>query len=305
MFRKAATYSNTTDLEEYTSSVTSYIGKCIDDARHSAFKAGDKAALRKARAKLSRAIKEAKRAHGQSIHSHFRDSGDTRRMWQGIQAITNYRTTPPTCDSDPSLPDGLNHFYARFETQNGMATKKNIPPSDNQVLCLTAADVKKTLRRAENRWTRQYPCYSAQGMCRPADRCLHRHLQHLPEQCHCPNVSQGNHHHTVPKKSSMFCLNDYRPVALTHIIMKCLKRLVMRHIKTLLSPSLDPLQFAYRPNCSTDDTISTTLHLALTHLDNRDTYVRMLFIDFSSAFNTIIPQHLIGKLNLLGLNTSL
>ncbi|MCJ8743769.1 hypothetical protein PDJAM_G00098070 [Pangasius djambal] len=31
----------------------------------------------------------------------------------------------------------------------------------------------------------------------------------------------------------------------------------------------------------------------------------MLFIDFSSAFNTIIPQLLIGKLNLLGLNTSL
>ncbi|KAL0161226.1 hypothetical protein M9458_044951 [Cirrhinus mrigala] len=31
----------------------------------------------------------------------------------------------------------------------------------------------------------------------------------------------------------------------------------------------------------------------------------MLFIDFSSAFNTIIPQQLIHKLNLLGLNTSL
>ncbi len=28
----------------------------------------------------------------------------------------------------------------------------------------------------------------------------------------------------------------------------------------------------------------------------------MLFIDFSSAFNTIIPQQLINKLNLLGLN---
>ncbi|KAI4904352.1 hypothetical protein NFI96_032396 [Prochilodus magdalenae] len=87
--------------------------------------------------------------------------------------------------------------------------------------------------------------------------------------------------------------------------MKCFERLVMRHIKTLLPPSLDPLQFAYCPNRSTDDAISTTVHLALTHLDNRDTYVGMLFIDFSSAFNTIIPQHLIGKLNLLGLNTSL
>ncbi|KAK3534304.1 hypothetical protein QTP86_014224 [Hemibagrus guttatus] len=56
---------------------------------------------------------------------------------------------------------------------------------------------------------------------------------------------------------------------------------------------------------STDDAITTTLHLSLTHLDNKDTYVRMLFINFSSAFNTIIPQHLIEKLSLLGLNTSL
>ncbi|KAI5616377.1 gastrula zinc finger protein XlCGF28.1-like [Silurus asotus] len=88
-------------------------------------------------------------------------------------------------------------------------------------------------------------------------------------------------------------------------MMKCFERLVMRHIKTQLPPSLDPMQFAYRPNRITDDAISTTLHLALTHLDNKDSYVRMLFIDFSSAFNTIIPQHLIEKLSLLGLNTSL
>ncbi|XP_059813893.1 uncharacterized protein LOC132385667 [Hypanus sabinus] len=87
--------------------------------------------------------------------------------------------------------------------------------------------------------------------------------------------------------------------------MKCLERLVMRRIKTQLPPSLDPLQFAYRPNRSADDAIAITLHLALTHLDKQDTYVQMLFIDFSSAFNRIIPQKLIGKLNLLGLNTSL
>ncbi|KAK3544927.1 hypothetical protein QTP86_029226 [Hemibagrus guttatus] len=54
--------------------------------------------------------------------------------------------------------------------------------------------------------------------------------------------------------------------------MKCFKRLVMRHIKTQLPPSLDPLQFAYRPTRSTDDAITTTLHLSLTHLDNKDTY---------------------------------
>lgn len=42
----------------------------------------------------------------------------------------------------------------------------------------------------------------------------------------------------VPKKSTVSCLNDYRPVALTPVIMKCFERLVLRHIKTLLPPSL-------------------------------------------------------------------
>ncbi|KAK3553695.1 hypothetical protein QTP70_006894 [Hemibagrus guttatus] len=92
---------------------------------------------------------------------------------------------------------------------------------------------------------------------------------------------------------------------LTPILMKCFKRLIMRHIKTQLPPSLDPLQFAYHPNHSMDNAIIKTLHLALTHLDNKDSYMRILFIDFSSAFNTIIRQHLIEKLSLLGLNTSL
>ncbi len=104
----------------------------------------------------------------------------------------------------------------------------------------------------------------------------------------------------VPNKSLLSCLNDYCPIALTPIIMKCFARLVMHNFKTSLPNTLDLLQFAYRPNRSTDDAISSTLHLALTHLENKDSYVRILFINFSSAFNTIILQQLIKKLNLLG-----
>jgi hypothetical protein len=64
--------------------------------------------------------------------------------------------------------------------------------------------------------------------------------------------------------------------------------------------SLDPLQFAYHPNRSTDDAIFIALHTALSRVDKRNTYVRMLFIDYSSAFNTIVLLKLITK----GLNTS-
>ena len=87
--------------------------------------------------------------------------------------------------------------------------------------------------------------------------------------------------------------------------MKCFERLVKDHITSTLPDTLDPLQFAYRPNRSTDDAIAITLHIALSHLDKRNTYLRMLFIDYSSAFNTIAPSKLIIKLGAHGLNPGL
>jgi hypothetical protein len=60
--------------------------------------------------------------------------------------------------------------------------------------------------------------------------------------------------------------------------MKCFDTLVMAHIDTIIPETLDPLQFAYRPNRSTDDAISIALHTALSHLDKRKTYVRMIYL---------------------------
>jgi hypothetical protein len=87
--------------------------------------------------------------------------------------------------------------------------------------------------------------------------------------------------------------------------MKCFERLVKDQITSTLPDTLDPLQFTYRPNRSTDDAITIQLHTALSHLDKRNTFVRMLFIDYSSAFNTIVPSKLIINLKTLGLNPSL
>ena len=67
-------------------------------------------------------------------------------------------------------------------------------------------------------------------------------------------------------------------------------------VTSTLPDTLDPLQLAYRPNRATDDAIAIALHTALSHLEKRNTYVRMPFIDYSSAFNTILPSKLIVKL---------
>ncbi len=143
MFKQAATYNNTTDLQEYSETVTAYITKCIDDvtvtktitvranqkpwltgevyrllkARNAAFRAGDEEGLKTARANLSRGIREAKRQYSRSIAHRFSDSRDTRSLWQGIQTITDYKPPPQTCDSTIPLLNELNAFFARFEAQ--------------------------------------------------------------------------------------------------------------------------------------------------------------------------------------------
>uniref|UniRef100_UPI003AAFE7A5 uncharacterized protein n=1 Tax=Centroberyx gerrardi TaxID=166262 RepID=UPI003AAFE7A5 len=47
----------------------------------------------------------------------------------------------------------------------------------------------------------------------------------------------------VPKKSTVSCLNDYRPVALTPVVMKSFEQLLMGHIKASLPTLLDLLHY--------------------------------------------------------------
>uniref|UniRef100_A0AAV2M0M6 Alkylated DNA repair protein AlkB homologue 8 N-terminal domain-containing protein n=1 Tax=Knipowitschia caucasica TaxID=637954 RepID=A0AAV2M0M6_KNICA len=63
-------------------------------------------------------------------------------------------------------------------------------------------------------------------------------------------------------------------------------------------------EFAYRANRSVDDAINLALHHILQHLDSPGTYARVLFVDFSSAFNTILPPLLQDKLSQLNVPDS-
>lgn len=109
----------------------------------------------------------------------------------------------------------------------------------------------------------------------------------------------------VPKKPTVTSLNDYRSVALTSVVMKVFERLVLKYMKSVTDVELDPYQFAYRANRCVEDAVALMLHHILTHLDSPNTYARILFIDFSSAFNTIIPGKLFDKLTNMSLDSSM
>lgn len=66
-------------------------------------------------------------------------------------------------------------------------------------------------------------------------------------------------------------------------------------------PLLDRLQFAYRANRCLNDAVNLGLHYMLQHLNSTGTYTRVLFVDFSSAFNTLVPEILQVKLSQLSM----
>ena len=109
-------------------------------------------------------------------------------------------------------------------------------------------------------------------------------------QCKIPHCFKKSTIIPVPKKSTASCLNDYRPVALTSVAMKTFERLVLQFLKLIIDPLLDQFQFAYCNNRYVDDAVALGLFYILQHLDSPNSDARILFVDFSSAFNTIIPS---------------
>ena len=64
----------------------------------------------------------------------------------------------------------------------------------------------------------------------------------------------------------------------------------------------DKFQFAYKHGRSVDDAVLTLLNTICSHFDKAKTYSRVLFIDFSSAFNTIKPHVMLQKLSEMNVN---
>ena len=57
----------------------------------------------------------------------------------------------------------------------------------------------------------------------------------------------------------IWSMNDLGPVALTSAVMKVCERVVLCKLEKLVKDYIDPLEFAYRKNRSTDDAVLFSL----------------------------------------------
>ena len=159
-----------------------------------------------------------------------------------------------------ATPDNFNNFHARFDRQNPTPISVNLP---NPVVPLPLP-------------------FSVQE---------HRGVKLFKQQSN-RTPAGSDYPHTeilipVPKKPKVKALNDFRPVALTSVVMKVLERLVLMHEKSGTNSSMDPLQFAYGETQCTDGAIALALHFVMQQLESPGRYARILFVDYNSAISKV------------------
>lgn len=66
-------------------------------------------------------IRLAKHRYRQRIEEHVANN-NTQDMWKCIRTITDYRSSNQQVSCDPTLPDTLDSFFARFDTPGNRET---------------------------------------------------------------------------------------------------------------------------------------------------------------------------------------
>ena len=84
----------------------------------------------------------------------------------------------------------------------------------------------------------------------------------------------------IPKRPVILSMNDLRPVVLTSAVMKVCEHVVLCKLEKLVKDYLDPLQFAYRKNRSTDDAVLYSLENIYSHLEKNRKYCKNYVLQF-------------------------
>jgi hypothetical protein len=285
--------------------------KAVINEKKRAFCEGDMQKVKMPQRLISNKIKQCKQQYKDKIEQQFADD-DIRNAWSGLKSMLGKtkKSQHIHTDNNSVFASELNTFYSRFDCYDFSHERQLALDSltDAQMPVITINDVRKA-----------FSSIKIKKACGP-DGLLGIVLKECREQlsptfCHLYELSLNSHVIPliwktsniipVPKKANPVALNDYRPVALTSIAMKCFERVIKILLLQDTSHQLDSLQFAYRPKRGVEDATITLLHNTYEHLDKPGTHVRMLFVDFSSAFNTLQPYLLLIMLNNMGVNSNI
>lgn len=285
--------------------------KRVINKRNLAFNNKDTATLRQTEKELRIKLREAKSKHRQDLENTFKTK-NSKKVWDTMKSMTGMRSPNKSIvtGNDYKFANDLNSYFTRFESSDSLdkcnRILANIQPGPLDRINITADEVRKIFKATNTK--------KAEG----PDKCSPFILKNFAAELvpawqpvfqlsidthTVPIAWKTSHIKPLPKIQSPKEHKDYRPIALTSVIVKALERLLLKHLQVICTnDKLDSFQFAYKTGCGTEDAVATLVHIITKHLDKPHNYVRALFLDYSSAFNTIQPNILLFKMYHLKVN---
>jgi hypothetical protein len=323
------------DLNDLTDVVSCYIQFCTDNAiptkeikvfpnnkpwitkevksvinkKKQIFGQGDKGKLKDIQKELKSVISAERAKYKDRIEQNFVEN-DMKKVWTGMRLMSGYSNGSKKHTELPqtsiSYANDLNDFYNRFDIHDfseELSSLREILCNDdfNEMFTVTEDDVRREflkLKISKAGGPDNIPAKLLKTCSSQLSEIFTFIYNRSFETSSIPDLWKCSCIIPVPKKPVITCMNDLRPVALTSVPMKVCERLFKNVLSKYVQQLLDPLQFAYQSNRSCSDAILVLLENLYSHLEKAKcgNSARVMFFDFSSAFNTIQPHLLVKKL---------
>ncbi len=151
-------------------------------------------------------------------------------MWQGLRTLCSFgNKSSAEVRADPLLAEELNAFYGYFECNGSSVTlpisasRSSRQSSDGHVISVSEDEVRRELKRVNIRKAAGPDGITGRVLRSCADQIAGLFTSIFNESLATSVVTTSFKKSTiipVPKNNKPSCLNDYRPVALTSIVMK-------------------------------------------------------------------------------------
>ncbi|XP_029986201.1 microtubule-associated protein tau-like [Sphaeramia orbicularis] len=178
-------------------------------------------------------------------------------------------------NSDRDFANALTSFYVRFNSfdfsEDILELKQDL--KDTLHFTIELSDVTKVFSSVKRNQS-QGPDSSSGGLIKSCADELSPVFQIIFNQSlqtqHVPTPWKDAVVVPVPKSSRPKTLNDFRPVALTSVVLKVCEKLVQSVILKETEHELDPVQFTSRPNRGVEDATLTLFNRIFKHVESAD-----------------------------------
>ena len=291
--------------------ITPDIKNCIRRKKQ-AFRSNNRMELKTVQNELNRKLKAAREQHSTRVREAFANKSP-KEMWNSVKEMTNMNSGKKELQVHNELDKAneLNLFYKRFDS-NPAKNVHDCREMVNTLVCeprhrilIEPRDVSNVFNKLlikKSSGPDHISAFLLKTFSQELTPAWTPLFQRSVDSGSIPAIWKEAVIIPVAKNSCPKENNDFRPVALTSIVMKSLERIMVRTLCAEVEHLLDPHQFAYNRGRGTDDALNSTTHLILKHLEDRSAYARLLFMDFSSAFNSILPQILLDSLRKMDVN---